>query len=66
MKVDSIMSKKVEIRVSLEEEFIEKIERLKSYYGIKNRTELIRVIIQRSIEIFSIRINPNIFVFKDY
>ena len=45
MKVDSIMSKKVEIRVSLEEEFIEKIERLKSYYGIKNNTELIRLII---------------------
>jgi len=45
LKVDSIMSKKVEIRVSLEEEFIEKIERLKSYYGIKNSTELIRVII---------------------
>ena len=39
------MSKKVEIRVSLEEEFIKKIERLKSYYGIKNSTELIRVII---------------------
>ena len=36
------MSKKVEIRVSLEEEFIEKIERLKSYYGIKNNTELIK------------------------
>ena len=39
------MSKKVEIRVSLEEEFFEKIERLKSYYGIKNNTELIRLII---------------------
>lgn len=45
MKVESIMSKKVEIRVSLEEEFDEKIESIKNYYGIKNTTELIRLLI---------------------
>ena len=39
------MSKKVEIRVSLEGEFIEKIESIKNYYGIKNNTELIRLLI---------------------
>lgn len=39
------MSKKPELRVSLDEEFLEKIEKLKLYYGIKNTTELIRVII---------------------
>lgn len=39
------MSKKVELRVSLEKEFLEKIEKLKIYYGTKNTTELIRVLI---------------------
>ena len=39
------MSKKIELRVSLEEEFIQKIEKLKIYYGIKNTTELIRILI---------------------
>ena len=39
------MSKKNEIRVSLDKEFNEKIERLKNHYGIKNTTELIRVLI---------------------
>ena len=39
------MSKKPELRVSLDAEFIKKIEKLKLYYGIKNTTELIRVII---------------------
>lgn len=39
------MPKKIELRVTLEQEFIEKIEKLKIYYGIKNRTELIRVLI---------------------
>ena len=39
------MSKKVEIRVSLEDEFFEKIESIKNYYGIKNNTELIRLLI---------------------
>jgi len=39
------MSNNTELRVSLEEEFIKKIEKLKSYYGIKNTTELIRLLI---------------------
>ena len=39
------MSKKNEIRVSLDKEFTEKIERLKNHYGIKNTTELIRLLI---------------------
>jgi len=39
------MSKKNEIRVSLDKEFIEKIESLKKHYGIKNKTELIRLLI---------------------
>jgi hypothetical protein len=34
-----------EIRVSLEDEFEEKIEIIKNYYGMKNTTELIRVLI---------------------
>lgn len=35
----------MEIRVTLEEEFREKIEKMKNYYGIKNTTELIRFLI---------------------
>lgn len=39
------MSRKVEIRVSLEEEYIQKIDTVKVYYGLKNTTELIRFLI---------------------
>ncbi len=39
------MAKVVEIRVSLDEDFIEKIEKIKNHYGIKNTTELIRLLI---------------------
>lgn len=39
------MNKKIEIRVSLEEDYFEKIEKIKNYYGIKNNTELIRLLI---------------------
>jgi len=39
------MSKNVEIRVSLEEDLIKKIEKLKEFYGLKNTTELIRFMI---------------------
>ncbi len=39
------MSKKNEIRVSLDKESNEKINRLKKYYGIKKNTELIRLLI---------------------
>lgn len=38
-------NKKIEVRVSLEEDFYEKIEEIKNFYGIKNNTELIRVLI---------------------
>ena len=34
-----------EIRVIIEKEFEEKINKLKSFYGIKNTTELIRFLI---------------------
>ncbi len=39
------MSNKIEIRVSLEENFKEKIKVIKEYYGLKNKTELIRFLI---------------------
>lgn len=39
------MSKKLEIRVSLDNDFNEKISKLKKYLGIKNTTELIRLLI---------------------
>lgn len=39
------MSKKKELRVSLGDDLLQKIEGLKSYYGIKNTTELIRLLI---------------------
>jgi len=39
------MDEKWELRVILEENFKEKIEKLKEHYGIKNTTELIRFLI---------------------
>ncbi|GAG14864.1 unnamed protein product [marine sediment metagenome] len=54
------MSKKVEIRVSLEEEFIEKIEHIKNYYGIKNTTELIRFLITKKYREVTRNINGKI------
>lgn len=34
-----------EIRVVLEKDFDEKIEKIKKHYGVKNTTELIRILI---------------------
>jgi len=39
------MEKKLELRVILNDEFKEKIEIIKNYYGIKNTTEMIRFLI---------------------
>ncbi len=39
------MSNRKELRVSLEDDLLQKIEKLKDYYGIKNTTELIRLLI---------------------
>ena len=39
------MSNRKELRVSLVDDLLQKIEKLKDYYGIKNTTELIRLLI---------------------
>ncbi|MGQ4876040.1 MAG: hypothetical protein ACP6IY_18395 [Promethearchaeia archaeon] len=39
------MTDKIEIRVRLDKDFKDKIEKLKKFYGIKNNTELIRLLI---------------------
>ena len=39
------MAKKKDLRVSLDEELLAKIEKLKTYYGIKNTSELVRLLI---------------------
>ena len=38
-------SKKIEIRVTLEEEISEKLDVIKTFYGIKNNTEIVRLLI---------------------
>ncbi|MHA1659060.1 MAG: hypothetical protein ACTSUT_08070 [Promethearchaeota archaeon] len=35
-----------ELRIAMEEEFFEKLEAIKDFYGIKNNTEIIRFMIK--------------------
>ncbi|MHA1284553.1 MAG: ribbon-helix-helix protein, CopG family [Promethearchaeota archaeon] len=47
------MPNKKELRVSLDDDLIKKLTKIKEYYGIKNTTEIIRLLITekfRSIE----------------
>lgn len=43
-KSEKILEK--ELRISMEPEFFQKLEKIKDYYGIKNNTEIIRFMIK--------------------
>ena len=38
--------KKIELRITLEDEFLKHLEQIKQYYGILNNTEIIRFLIK--------------------
>ena len=56
--MEKIKSEKIvekELRISMEDDFFQKLEKIKEYYGIKNNTEIIRFMIKSKYrEIFEV------------